>query len=127
MSQRSQRPHQERFARSQLAQFITTQPFLKGSLVQRSRSCGKPSCRCQRGHLHRSLYLAVRHHAQRVLLYIPRFLEDTVRQWVHNGRALSQQLQTLNQLQLDQLLLQKQQRAKHPTQPLPDHPEDSSV
>jgi hypothetical protein len=124
MSQRSQRPFPERHARSQLAQLITQEPFLRGSLVERARSCGKPTCRCQQGQLHRSLYLAVRHKDRRALLYVPRALEDTVRQWVQNGRRLHQQLQALNQQQLDQLLQRKQQlaeqRAKAKTQ-RPDH------
>lgn len=119
MSQRSQRAAPERHARSQLAQLITEQPFLRGCLVERARSCGKPTCRCQQGHQHRSLYLAVRHRDRRALLYIPRALEPTVRQWVHNGRRLAQQLASLNQLQLDQLLQRKQQlseqRTKHQT------------
>ncbi len=120
MSQRSQRSATERQARSRLAQLISQQPFLRGSLVERVRPCGKPTCRCQRGQLHRSLYLACRHQGQQVLLYIPRALEETVRQWVHNGRCLRQQLQDLHQLQLDQLLQRKQQlsqqRAKAKTQ-----------
>lgn len=109
MSHRSQRSAPDRHARSRLAQLITQQPFLRGSLVERARSCGKPTCRCQQGHLHHSLYLAVRHRGQRALLYIPRALEETVRQWVQNGRCLSQQLQALNQQQLEQLLQRKQQ------------------
>jgi hypothetical protein len=109
MSQRSQRSAPERHARSQLAQLITQLPFLRGSLVERARSCGKPTCRCQQGHLHRSLYLATRLHDRRALLYIPRALEETVRQWAHNGRRLRQQLQALNQQQLEQLLQRKQQ------------------
>jgi len=119
MTHRSHRPAPERHACSRLAQLITQQPFLRGSLVERGRSCGKPNCRCQQGQLHRSLYLATRHNGQRALLYIPRSLEETVRQWVQNGRSLSQQLQDLNQLQLDQLLQRKeqlsQQRAKTKT------------
>jgi hypothetical protein len=121
MSQRSQRSAPERHARSRLAQLISEQPFLRGSLVERTRTCGKPTCRCQQGHRHRSLYLAIRHRDQRALLYIPRALEETVRQWVHNGRCLTQQLQTLNQQQLEQLLQRKQQlseqRTQHKTEP----------
>jgi len=109
MSQRSQRSAPERHARSRLAQLITEQPFLRGSLVERARPCGKPTCRCQRGQLHRSLYLATRHRGQRALLYIPRALEGTVRLWVANGRRLRQQVQDLHQLQLEQLLQRKQQ------------------
>jgi hypothetical protein len=125
MSHRSHRPATERHARSRLAQLITEQPFLRGALVERARSCGKPTCRCQQGQLHRSLSLAVRHHGQRALLYIPRALEETVRQWVQNGRCLSQQLQALNQQQLDQLLQRKQQLSEQRTKPKTERPDRS--
>jgi hypothetical protein len=125
MSQRSARPSPERNARSRLAQLITEQPFLRGSLVERARSCGKPTCRCQRGALHHSLYLAVRHRGQRALLYIPRALEQTARQWLDNGRRLRQQLQDLNQLQLDQLLQRKQQLSQQRAKPKTNTPDDS--
>jgi hypothetical protein len=48
-------------------------------------------------------------------------LEETVRLWLRNGRRLREQLETLNQLQLEQLLQRKQQltaqRAKPKTEP----------
>lgn len=124
MNHRSHRPDPERAARSRLAQLIGEQPFLRGSLVERARSCGKPTCRCQQGHLHRSLYLATRHKGKRALLYIPRALEETARLWIDSGRRIRQHLQDLHQLQLDGLLLRKQQlsgqRAK-PKDQRPDH------
>jgi hypothetical protein len=126
MTHRSHRPDPERHARSRLAQLIGDQPFLRGSLVERARPCGKPTCRCQRGQLHRSLYLATRHNGRRALLYIPRALEDTVRQWVRNGRCLSRQVQDLHQLQLDQLLQTKQQRTQQRTKPKTDPTDPSS-
>lgn len=125
MSQRSQRPAPERHARSRLAQLITEQPFLRGSLVEHARSCGKPTCRCQQGHLHRSLYLAVRHRGRRALLYLPRALEETVRQWLHNGRRLAEQLETLNQQQLEQLLQRKRQLSEQPARPKTEPPDRS--
>jgi len=112
MSQRSRRPAPERHARSRLAQLISQEPFLRGSLVERARTCGKPTCRCQKGQLHRSLYLACRHQGRRALLYVPRPLEETARLWVANGRRLRQQLQDLHQLQLDQLLRRKQELSR---------------
>jgi hypothetical protein len=117
MSPRSQRSFPERHARSQLAQLITQQPFLRGSLVERTRRCGKPTCRCRQGQLHPSLYLAVRHRGRRALLYIPRPLEETVRLWLHNGRRLREQLEALNQLQLEQLLQRKQQLSEQRAKP----------
>jgi Family of unknown function (DUF6788) len=120
MNHRSQRSAQERHARSQLAQRITEQPFLRGCLVDRARSCGKPTCRCQKGQLHHSLYLAVNHRGQRALLYVPRALHATVRQWLANGRRIHQELQALHQQQLEHLLQQKQalltRPAQHPSQ-----------
>ena len=121
MKPRSQRSAPERLARSQLAQLLTTQPFLRGSLIDRARSCGKPTCRCQKGQLHHSLYLAVNHRGQQTLLYIPRALHETVRQWLDNGRQIHQQLAALHQQQLEQLLQHKQhlltRRTNHPSQP----------
>jgi hypothetical protein len=125
MSQRSHRPAPERHARSRLAQLLTQEPFLRGSLVERARPCGKPTCRCQHGQLHRSLYLATRYNGRRALLYIPRALEETVRQWVHNGRSLSQQLQDLHQLQLEQLLQRKQQLSEQRTKAKTTRPDRS--
>ena len=121
MNPRSHLPAPERHARSRLAQLIAEQPFLKGSLVERSRSCGKPTCRCrQKGQLHRSLYLATRHNGRRVLLYVPRVLQETVRLWVSNGRRLSEQMQDLHQIQLDQLLQRKEQLSQRPAKPRTD-------
>ena len=125
MNHRSQRPAPERHARSRLAQLISAQPFLRGSLVERARSCGKPTCRCQQGQLHRSLYLATRHQGRRALLYIPRALEETVRQWVQNGRCLAQQLQDLHQQQLEQLLQRKEHLSQQRAQPQAQRPDPS--
>jgi len=55
---------------------------------------------------------------------VPRALEETVRQWVQNGRRIDQQLQALHQRQLEQWLQHKHQltarRVHRPTQ-RPDH------
>jgi hypothetical protein len=122
MGPRSQRSALERHARSRLTQLVSEQPFLRGSLVEQARRCGKPTCRCRQGHLHHSWYLATRLHDRRVLLYIPRALEPTVRLWVQNGRALSQQVQALHQLQLEQLLQRKQQLSEHRARVKPHRP-----
>ncbi len=125
MSHRAHRPAPERHARSRLAQLVTQEPFLRGSLVERARPCGKPTCRCQQGQLHRSLYLATRYNGPRALLYLPRALEETVRQGVPNGRRLSQQLQDLHQLQLEQLLQRKRQLAEQRTKARAARPDRS--
>ena len=35
-------------------------PMIKGSIYTRERLCGKPQCRCVRGHRHRDSVLAIR-------------------------------------------------------------------
>jgi hypothetical protein len=125
VNHRSHRPAPARQARSRLAQLISQEPFLRGSLVERARPCGKPNCRCQRGQLHRSLYLATRYNGGRALLYIPRALEETVRLWVQNGRSLSRQLQGFNQLQLEQLLQRKRQLSEQRAKAKTDRPDRS--
>jgi len=122
MSYRCQRSPQERRTRSELAQLLTEDFFLPGSLVDKARSCGKPNCRCQRGQLHRSLYLAVRHQGRRTLLYIPKALEETVRQGLDHGRRLYHSLDALGQQELERLLQHKQtlfqqRRARPQSQP----------
>lgn len=107
MTHRRYRSPRENQMRSQIVQIVAEQPFVRGSLVSRTRCCGKPNCRCQRGQKHRSLYLAVNLNGQRTLIYVPRDLEATVRLWVENGRRVQQQLHQLSQFQLNQLLQQK--------------------
>jgi len=58
--------------------------FLKGSLLERERVCGKPNCRCARGQKHRSLYLVLSRGKRQRQLYVPKDWEQSVRQWVAN-------------------------------------------
>jgi hypothetical protein len=37
--------------------FCSQDPILRGRVEHLRRSCGKPGCRCQRGHLHESIVL----------------------------------------------------------------------
>jgi len=47
MKSRSQRPAEERQARSRAVKHIAENPLLRGSLVSMARTCGKAGCRCQ--------------------------------------------------------------------------------
>jgi hypothetical protein len=108
MPSRSQRSPKERNARSRAVKRVAEQPLLRGSLVEMARTCGKAGCRCQQGEKHISLYLAIRRGHQRTMIYIPRALEQTVRQWVQTGREIEELLDFISQQCLDQLLPQKE-------------------
>lgn len=105
---RSHRSAKERNARSRAVQRLSQDPVLRGSLVLMHRQCGKANCHCQQGEKHASLYLAVRRADKREMIYIPPALEETVRQWVQNGRQIEELLDFISQQCLEQLLEQKQ-------------------
>lgn len=116
MPSRSQRSPKERDARSRAVQRIADRDWLRGSLVEMARLCGKPGCRCLQGHKHRSLYLAVRRGHKRSLIYIPASLEQTVRQWVQTAHEIDDSIDFISQQCLEQLLEQKKPLLHHAPQ-----------
>lgn len=108
MKSRSQRPAQERQARSRAVQHLAENPLLRGTLVSMARTCGKAGCHCQRGEKHVSLYLAVRLNNRRRMIYVPRALEDTVRAWVANAQEVDHLLDFISQQCLTDFLHQKE-------------------
>ena len=107
---RSQRPGEERHARSRAVQHIADDPLLRGSLVSMARTCGKAGCHCQQGEKHVSLYLAVRVANRRRMIYVPPAMENTVRGWVENAHEVDQLLDFISQQCFTQFLEQKQQK-----------------
>jgi hypothetical protein len=109
MKARSQLDPQHRAARSRLAKLLDAGLLLKGSLVTMARTCGKPNCKCTRGHKHVSLYLAVRHGNVRKMIYVPPALEDAAAQWVETYRQVEQCLDDISAACLERF--QKAKRA----------------
>jgi uncharacterized protein DUF6788 len=108
MTSRTHRSSQERAARSRAAQLLANEPFLRGNLVLRHRSCGKSYCRCQRGQKHPALYLYTRSGGRQIGTYIPKALHHAVRQAVDNGHRVKRLLDQVAQENLQTLLQQKQ-------------------
>lgn len=46
-------------------------PLVKGNVYEMARKCGKPSCACSRGELHRSMALSWSHRGKTRLMTIP--------------------------------------------------------
>lgn len=78
----------ERRWRSQLAQLVAQHGFIHGSLLERQRVCGQPTCRCTRGHKHRAVYLMLIKKGRTRQLYVPKIFEESVRQWVRNFHTI---------------------------------------
>lgn len=81
---RSKMSQGERDCRSRLTQLLYDSGLIRGSLAMRSRTCGKPNCRCTKGKKHVSLYLVERENGRYRQVFIPKDLEEVVRLWVKN-------------------------------------------
>ncbi len=55
-------------------------PLLKGNVCELARQCGKPSCACTRGKLHRSMVLSWSEEGKTRLIAIPAERLDVVRE-----------------------------------------------
>lgn len=108
MKPRSQRPLEERQARSLAVQHVAENPLLRGSLVSMARICGKAGCHCDQGEKHVSLYLAVRLNNRRRMIYVPPAMENTVRGWVENAQEVDRLLEFISQQCLTNFLRQKE-------------------
>ena len=114
MKPRSQRPAEERQARSRAVKHIAENPLLRGSLVSMARTCGKAGCHCQQGEKHVSLYLAVRLNSRRRMVYVPPDMESTVRGWVENAQEVDRLLDFVSQQCLADFLHQKEEKLGRP-------------
>lgn len=118
---RSQRPAEERHARSRAVQQIAENSLLRGSLVTMERTCGKAGCHCQQGEKHSSLYLSVRLNNRRRMIYVPTEMESSVRGWVENAQEVDQLLDFVSQQCLADFLSKKQEKLGRP-KPAGVHP-----
>jgi hypothetical protein len=108
MTSRTHRSPKERDARSRAVQLLADQPLLRGALVLQHRSCGKSYCRCQTGQKHPALYLHTRFGDQRVRIYIPQALHETVRAAIENGHQIDHLIDQVSDHNFQALLEQKQ-------------------
>ena len=88
----------ERQWRSRLAQLVSQHGFIRGSLQERRRVCGKPNCKCARGQGHWALYLVLSKEGHTHQLYVPKQWESDVRQWVENYHDVRDLMEKISQL-----------------------------
>lgn len=76
------------------------QKILRGSIVVVKRYCGKPSCRCLKGHKHRALYVSRSLNGQSRLVYIPQKSEAEVRKLVGNYQKMKAVMEKISLINL---------------------------
>jgi hypothetical protein len=90
---------EDRNARSQLRQLLErADGIIHGSLIQMSRKCGNPACRCSlKGQKHYSLGLGVSVKGRTRMKHIPKALETDVRRWVKQYQRVRQLVEEMSE------------------------------
>lgn len=105
---RSSLPARERSRRSRLAQIVSGQRFLRGTLSLRQHRCGKPNCHCARGELHLSLYLVQSQHGRPRQVFVPKEWEERIRQSVDGYQEIQHLLEELSEGEWQRLIQRKE-------------------
>ena len=89
-------PAMERQGRSRVTQLIQQAGLIRGTLLLRERTCGKPTCHCAKGERHVSLHLQVSRDGKSRQVIVPRGMETQVREWVANYQALWENVEAVS-------------------------------
>lgn len=100
---RSRLSPSERKFRSRVAQLASSRWFLRGTLSERLRKCGKANCRCAQGDPHKSLYLVQSHAGKPRQICVPKAWEERVRQAVSSYQQLQQFIEEVSELEWKRL------------------------
>ncbi len=98
---------QERGFRSRLAKLVHAEPLMRGTLTVRRVTCGKPNCRCAKGKRHVAVYLTCSKAGRPQQIFVPRGMEDEVRQWVHNYHTVGELLERVSEVAWEKLRSRK--------------------
>jgi uncharacterized protein DUF6788 len=93
----------ERNFRSRIAQLASTRWFLRGTLSERSGTCGKPNCRCAQGEPHHSLYLVQSQGGKLRQICVPQAWRERVRAAVNDYRKLQELIEAVSELEWKRL------------------------
>ena len=93
----------ERDFRSRLAQLVSGRWFLRGTLSERSSKCGKPTCHCAKGELHRSLYLVQSHDGKARQICLPQAWQPRIRQAVEDYQHMQRLIEEVSELEWKRL------------------------
>jgi hypothetical protein len=97
----------ERSLRSRIAQLISGERFLHGSLSERIGKCGKPTCHCASGEGHKSLYLVQSQAGKVRQICVPKALQDPVRQAVGVYQEIQRLMDEVSALEWKRFLARK--------------------
>ena len=82
-------------------QFSNIRHFIKGSIMECNRTCGKPTCKCSKGHKHIAYYLSLTRENKTLLIYIPHSSLKLANKWADNYKRLKSIIDALAMLNLE--------------------------
>lgn len=80
---------------------------IRGSLIIMERYCGKPNCRCVKGHKHKATYLSQSHKGKTRMVYIPEVMKEKVREYVQNYHRIRSVLNKISDINIKLLTERK--------------------
>lgn len=89
---------QERSLRSRLTKLIQGNCLIRGTLTERSVTCGKANCKCARGDKHVYLYIVASEGGKLRQRSVPKKLHSDIERWVKNYRMLQELVEEISQL-----------------------------
>ena len=99
------RLYAERVARTKAARLLrqvhSLGLLLKASVVRRQFRCGKPGCRCAKGHLHKDYVVTRKAGAKTQTVRIRRGREKEALLWLENWRRMKQLLDQLTSVEIE--------------------------
>ena len=96
-------PPREKEIRHALAQLVAEAILVRGTLSERAKVCGKPSCRCARGERHQAFYLVASQKGKLKQLSIPKGIKRKVEDWADTYREILRLLDELSTLQWERI------------------------
>lgn len=88
---------EERRLRSHLMQLVHAGGLLRANWIRMARRCGNSGCRCTRGKLHVSWYVAQMVKGRRRMLYVASPLEADAREWIARHQKVRRLLEQVSQ------------------------------
>lgn len=80
---------------------------IRGSLVIMERYCGKPNCRCMKGHKHKAAYLSQSQKGTTRMVYVPESMKEKTQEHVRNYHKIRSILNKISDINIKLLTERK--------------------
>jgi len=101
-----------RMCDARIKKLVAQGPVLAATLVKTAKECGRPGCRCQKGHRHTKHYLTFKVKGKTRTVYVPLDLVEEVGKWIKEHQRLKKLSQETSQLAVELVRTYVQERKR---------------